>query len=90
MTKLTIVYTDGHQEHYNIIEPKNLANAMTGMKRYKDIIEDDMLKLVIEGRQIVLIPIVNIRKIITQPNNITQLNVQDYPGFLNAKIVDDN
>ena len=90
MTKLTIVYTDGHQEHYNITEPENLANAMTGMKRYKEIIEDDMLKLVIEGRQIVLIPIVNIRKIITQPNNITQLNVQDYPGFLNAKIVDDN
>jgi len=90
MTKLTIVYTDGHQEHYNITEPTNPANSMTGLKRYKDIIEDDMLKLVIEGRQIVLIPIANIRKIITQPNNISELNVQDYPGFLNAKIVENN
>lgn len=25
---------------------------------------------------------------VTQLNNIDQLNVQDYPGFLNAKIVD--
>jgi len=90
MTKLTIVYTDGHQEHYNIIEPTNSVNAMTGLKRYKEVIEDDMLKLVIEGTQIVLIPITNIRKIIVQPSNISQLNVQDYPGFMNAKIVDDN
>lgn len=90
MTKLTIVYLDGYQEHYSVVEPKNLANAMTGMKRYKEIIEDDMLKLVIEGTQIVLIPIANIRKIIAQPNNISELNVQDYPGFLNAKIVDKN
>ena len=89
MTKLTIVYTDGHQEHYNVIEPTNSVNAMTGLKRYKEVIEDDMLKLVIEGRQIVLIPIANIRKIIVQPSNISQLNVQDYPGFMNAKVVDD-
>jgi len=88
MTKLTIVYTDGHQEQYNIIEPANLANAMTGMKRYKEIIEHDLLKLVIEGTQIVLIPMVNVRKIIAQPHNMTELNIQDYPGFLNAKIVD--
>lgn len=89
MTKLTIVYTDGHQEHYNIIEPTNSVNAMTGLKRYKEVIEDDMLKLVIEGMQILLIPITNIRKIIVQPSNISQLNVQDYPGFMNAKVVDD-
>lgn len=88
MTKLTIVYTDGHQEQYNIIEPTNLVNAVTGLKRYKDIIEDNMLKLVIEGRQIVLIPMINIRKIIAHPANMDQLNVQDYPGFLNAKMVD--
>ena len=88
MTKLTIVYTDGHQEHYNIIEPTNSVNAMTGLKRYKDIIEDDMLKLVIEDTQIVLIPIANIRKIIAQPANMDQLNVQEYPGFLNTKMMD--
>ena len=90
MTKLTIVYTDGHQEQYNIIEPTNLVNAMSGLKRYKDIIDDDMLKLVIEGTQIVLIPIINIRKIIAHLDNMNQLNVQDYPGFMNAKVVDKN
>ena len=90
MTKVTIVYTDGHQEQYNVTEPKNLVNAMTEMKLQIYVVEADMLKLVIEGRQIVLIPITNIRKIIAQPNNITELNVQDYPGFLSAKIIDQN
>lgn len=88
MTKLTIVYTDGYQEHYSIAEPANSVNAMTGLKRYKEIIEDDMLKLVIDGAQLVLIPIANIRKIISQPDNLAQLHIQDYPGFMNAKIVD--
>ena len=88
MTKMTIVYTDGHQEKYNILEPDNGLNSMTGLKRYKDVIEDDMLKLVVEGMQIVLIPISNIRKIIAQPSNISDLKVQDYPGFMNAKIVE--
>ena len=41
MTKLTIVYTDGHQEHYNIIEPTNSVNAMIGVKRYKEVIADN-------------------------------------------------
>jgi len=88
MTKLAIVYTDGHQEHCNITESTNLVNSMTGMKRYKEIVEDDMLKLVTEGTQIVLMPIVNIQKNITQPSSMVQLSIQDYPGFLNAKIVD--
>lgn len=88
MNRLTIVYTDGYQEHYNIIEPKNTVNNMTGLKRYKDIIEDGMLKLVVEGMQVVLIPLVNVRKMITQIDNMSELNVQDYPGFMNAKIVE--
>ncbi|HSR74037.1 MAG TPA: hypothetical protein VLL31_04270 [Sulfurovum sp.] len=88
MNRLTIVYTDGYQEHYNILEPNTAVNSMTGLKRYKDIIEDGMLKLVIEEMQIVLIPLVNVRKIITQIDNMSQLNVQDYPGFINAKIVE--
>jgi hypothetical protein len=61
---------------------------MTGLKRYKDIIEDGMLKLVVEGMQVVLIPLVNVRKMITQIDNMSELNVQDYPGFMNAKIVE--
>jgi len=89
MTKLTIVYTDGHQEHYNISEPNEGVNAINGMKRYKEVIEDGMLKLVIEGRQIVLIPMSNIRKIISQRSDIERLKAEDFPGFLNAKIIDE-
>ena len=88
MIKLTIEYTDGHQEHYNIIEPKNGIKTLTGLKRYKDVIEDDMLKLVIDGEQLVLIPIANIRKIISQGSEIDQLNISDYPGFLRAKVAE--
>lgn len=88
MNRLTIVYTDGHQEHYNILEPNTSVNSVTGLKRYKDIVEDGMLKLVIEDMQVMLLPHVNVRKIITQIENMSQLNVQDYPGFLNAKMVD--
>lgn len=89
MNRLTIVYTDGHQEHYNIVESNTEVTSMTGLKRYKDIIEDGMLKLVIEEMQVVLIPLVNVRKIITQIDNMSQLNIQDYPGFMNAKIVEE-
>ena len=89
MNRLTIVYTDGYQEHYNVISPDNDVNYLTGLKRYKEIVEDDMLKLVLEGSQIVLIPIANIRKIISQTSNINDLKVKDYPGFINAKLVND-
>lgn len=87
MNKLTIVYTDGYQEQYNVIPPEGDTTYLTGMKRYKDIIEDDMLKLVLEGSQIVLIPIANIRKIISQTPKMNELKVKDYPGFMNAKLV---
>jgi len=88
MTKLTIVYTDGHQEHYNITEPHDSINAMNGLKRYKEVIEDGVLKLVIEGQQIVLIPMTNIRKIISQRSDLEKLKAEDYPGFLSAKLID--
>ena len=89
MTRLTIVYTDGHQEHYNINEPNDGLNTINGLKRYKEVIEDDMLKLVIEGTQIVLIPMSNIRKIISQRNDLEKIKAEDYPGFLNARLVDE-
>lgn len=89
MTKLTIVYTDGFQEHYTIDEPARAVNTMTGLKRYKDVIEDDMLKLVIDGHQLVLIPIANIRKIISQGSGIDQLKLEEFPGFLRAKVTED-
>jgi hypothetical protein len=88
MNRLTIVYTDRHQEHYNILELNTSVNSVTGLKRYKDIVEDGMLKLVIEDMQVMPVPLVNVPKIITQIENMSQLNVQDYPRFLNAKMLD--
>ncbi len=87
MTKLTIVYTDGYEEHYNLIPAKNITDA-NRLKRFKEIIEDDMLKLIIEDTQVVLIPLTNIRKIISQSNDMDVAKMEDYPGFLNVRIAD--
>jgi len=85
MTKMTIVYTDGHEEHYNIITPEHIDDS-SRLKRFKDIFEDEMLKLIIEDTQIVFIPIANIRKIISQADGEMPLQIKQFPGFLNAKI----
>lgn len=87
MTKITIVYTDGHEEHYNIIPPAHLEDTNL-LKRFKDIIEDNMLKLVIEDSQIVLIPMANIRKIMSRADDTIPVKMKEFPGFLNAKIAD--
>lgn len=90
MAKLTIVYTDGYQEHYNITLPESTNMTMTtGVKRYKDIIEDGMLKLIMEDTQIVLIPIVNIRKIIGKIDSSALIEIKNYPGFLCAELVEE-
>lgn len=87
MTKFTIVYTDGYEEHYHLIPAKNVTDA-TRMKHFKEIIEDDMLKLVVEDSQIVLIPMANIRKIISQSGDMDVSKMEEFPGFLNVKIAD--
>ena len=90
MVKLTIEYMDGSKENYNIMESSNNLSASMGLKRYKNIIEDGMLKLVIESQQLVLIPIVNVRKVIAHGDDIVQMKAEDYPGFMSAKIVEEN
>jgi len=87
MTKITIVYIDGHEEHYNIIPPPHVEDTNL-LKRFKDIIEDNMLKLVIEDSQVVLIPMANIGKIMSQADDTTPVKMKEFPGFLNAKIAD--
>jgi len=87
MTKLTIVYTDGYEEHYHLIPAKNVTDA-NRLKRFKEIIEDDMLKLVIEDSQVVLIPLTNIRKIISQGSDMDMAKIEEYPGFLNVRIAE--
>lgn len=87
MTKFTIVYTDGYEEHYNMISPEYVDDS-NRLKRFKEIIEDDMLKLVIEDYQVVLIPLANIRKIISHADDDTSLKMKEFPGFLNVKIAE--
>lgn len=84
---VTNAYTDGHEEHYNIIPPADLKNSNL-LKRFKDLIEDNILKLVIEDSQIVLIPMVNIRKIISPPGDNIPIKSREFPGFMNAMIAD--
>jgi hypothetical protein len=90
MVKLTVVYVDGAKEHYNISESSNHFSTSMGFKRYKEIIEDGMLKLVIDGHQLVLIPIVNIRKVMVEDEEILQMKVEDYAGFMSAKVVEED
>lgn len=90
MIKLTIIYLDGSKEHYTVMASSNHINASMGLKRYKDIIEDGMLKLVIDTEQLVLIPIVNIRKMIAHGMDFAQMKVEEYPGFMSAKVVEEN
>ena len=54
MNRLTIVYTDGYQEHYNVITPDNDINYLTGLKRYKDIIEDLKTQAILNGADAVI------------------------------------
>ncbi len=87
MTKFTIVYTDGYEEHYSMIPPEHVDDP-NRLKRFKEIIEGDILKLVIEDTQVVLIPMVNIRKIISHADDEISLKMKEFPGFLNVKVAD--
>lgn len=87
MTKLTIVYTDGYEEHYNMIPPKNV-NDSNRLQRFNDILENDVLKLIIDDKQIVIIPIANIRKILSQIDDETHVKMKEYPGFMNVTVAE--
>ena len=84
MTKFTIVYSDGHEEHYNVIQTKEVESSMR-LKRFREIIEDGMLKLLIEDKQVVLIPVINIRKIIAHADDVFHLKTTDFPGFMHVE-----
>ena len=86
MAKFTIVYTDGHEEHYNL----KVLEGHEGMEAHymKQVFENDILKLVIEEEQVALIPIANIRKILFLPENETQKIPKDMAGFLHVNVDD--
>ena len=87
MSRFTIVYTDGYEEHYVIVHQKEVDPGMQ-VQHIKKLIEDDTLKLIIEDDQFALIPIANIRKLIFQPEGDISVGAHDMPGILNVKVVE--
>ena len=88
MAKFTVIYTDGYEEHYNISRRLAAENG-TQMSHFKKLVEDDLLKLVIDNEQIALIPIANIRKILFQPDPEDHLQKHDFPGFIQVRVEQD-
>ena len=86
MAKFTIVYTDGHEEHYNL----KVLDSHEGMEAHymKQVFENDILKLLIEEEQVALIPVANIRKILFLPENDSQKIPKEMPGFLHVNLTD--
>lgn len=84
MARLTIVYTDGYEEHYRL-KGRRPEDAMQ-MHHFKQMIENEMLKLILEEEQMVLIPMVNIRKVIFRAPEVVADIEPDFPGFLHVDV----
>ncbi len=85
MDRLTIVYVNGNEEKYQILQ-NNTLDASLHMLHFKQLIENDMLKLVIDHAQIQLIPLAQIRKIIIHPSQTQSLSDNGFSGFLSVTI----
>ena len=90
MSKVTIVYSDGYQEQYNMMSPKIPFTAQNILKRLDDIYKDGMIRIVLEDAQFIIIPLTNVRKIIYQTTDeeLKKLKIKDYAPFLNYKFID--
>jgi hypothetical protein len=82
MDRLTIVFINGHEEKYQILQHHPVETSLQ-MQHFKQLIENDMLKLInIDHEQIQLIPLAQIRKIIIHPSNVTDIPEKGFNGFL--------
>lgn len=81
MDRLTIVYINGYEEKYQILQHKPVDTSLH-MLHFKQLIENDMLKLIIDDEQIQLIPLAQIRKIIIHPSNLQPIPENVFSGFL--------
>jgi predicted metallo-beta-lactamase superfamily hydrolase len=61
MDRLTIVFINGHEEKYQILQHHPVETSLQ-MQHFKQLIENDMLKLIIDHEQIQLIPLAQIQK----------------------------
>ena len=62
MDQLTIQYINGNEEKYQIVHKQHIDKAMR-MQYFKQVIENNMLKLIIDHNLIQMIPLTQIQKI---------------------------
>ena len=85
MDQLTIQYINGNEEKYQIVHKQHIDKAMR-MQYFKQVIENNMLKLVIDDEQIQLILLNQIRKIIIKPHVTPHSSEELVTGFLNVTV----
>lgn len=86
MDRLTIVYVNGYEEIYNILQ-HNVLDPSLYMLHFKQLIENNMLKLIIDHNLIQMIPLTQIQKIIIHPSDTLPLaNENGLNGFLPVTI----
>jgi hypothetical protein len=83
MDKMTLVYTDGKVEKYLVRAKENVKDIR--VKNFEDMVQDGLLKMIIDDQQIVIVPFSQIRKIIFQPTSGEHLR-HDYPIFLHVTV----
>jgi len=85
MDRLSIIYTNGNEEKYQITMSSHIESGLH-MQHFKQLIENDMLKLIIDQEQIHLIPLAQIRKIIIHPSESLLSSEKGFAGFLHVKL----
>jgi hypothetical protein len=83
MDKLTIVYTDGKVEKYLVRSRENVKESR--IRNFENMVQDGLLKMIIDEQQVVLVPFSQIQKIIFRPSSGEYLK-HDYPIFLHATL----
>jgi len=85
MDRMTIVYINGFEEKYQV-QNYNPVDTSLFMLHFKQLIENDMLKLIINNEHLELIPLTQIRKIIIHPSTTYTLSEKEISGFLAVSI----
>lgn len=85
MDKLTLVFTDGHEEHFRIASDKPHDSSLN-MLHFKQLIDNDMLKLIVNNEQVQLIPLSQLRKIIIGPLDGVNHKDLNVTGFIHVTV----
>ena len=85
MNRMTVIYTDGTVEKYRIRVREEDRDIR--LRNFEEVVQDGLLKLIIDEEQIVLIPFNQIRKVIFRPADGSKLK-RDYPIFLHGSLDD--